>query len=910
MNVSILHRSPATSGRPFATWLTILATAFTFVGCGPDSGPTTPAQTGPPNSDSTSNERAEPVSSEPASTETPPGTEKAATSDRSNIALSSDSGVTATASDTNASPPAVVSVVPKPVPVEVNPSQEQLARWAIAEYEPFRLLTCYDGFKDPLVQCLAVAPDGKQFALGGMELTLWNCTESKPVSDLLLNATGNVEMPILSLAISPDGKWLASGDSGGQLRIWNMQDRTEVVALNADDGDVSQVAFSPNSQLIATTNYSGVVRLWQTSDGKAVRSLKLAEQEQKSLLFVSDSLLASVGENSVVWNIESGEQSTVLSPDRLMGSALALSDDRRWLAFTDAKGIALWDVEKGIASGLKLRGHSDSIQDVDISSSGKWIATSVGSTIHIWNAANGQTVQVIDADGGNTADLEWLPQSDLLMVVTESGRVRIWGTPEIGVAIGLQPIDIPVIEMPAADDHTPASWAQLNRIFDVRSFPRLPGAEPQYQLPGSASYSVRGSLDDAQLFYRYHLRNVGWKETVGGLNEQSLVFHKDGCSLNVSITATPSVAKTDVGELQVSLTFVGNFDVRWLPTYSEIEEGSDYNFQSTAGYFAKADITDIEVSLLRQFHDAGWTPYTRLAVSTSEEEEDWRTMQFQQGGCELTVFMRPPADRTDVISVQTSIGLSNNSVPIPQDVGWFEYDGSTDMMVAATTKMRFDETRRFYDQQMQREGWLARESGVYIDDEGTGWFPYIRGQQDVVIQLVTLPDGTTRIYVGEGERWQAKEPPGIDPEIAQYGIEAADFPVPSEATDTKFGLLDKNLNYTLSGVGPIAAAEQCGKQLAPQGWERDKFGVVSDEYTNATFLKGEAEIEFRARLRDGKDSDVQISGDGLLWTKPLPVAPKRISYGTWLTRKHFVPTLDRLGEFASEMRTIPLRQGK
>ena len=74
--------------------------------------------------------------------------------------------------------------------------------------------------------------------------------------------------------------------------------------------------------------------------------------------------------------------------------------------------------------------------------------------------------------------------------------------------------------------------------------------------------------------------------------------------------------------------------------------------------------------------------------------------------------------------------------------------------------------------------------------------------------------------------------------------------------------------------------------------------------------KGEAEIEFRATRRNGKDSDVQVSGNGLLWTKPLPVALKRISFGAWLTRNLYVPTLDRLDEFATEMRQIPIRHGE
>ena len=81
---------------------------------------------------------------------------------------------------------------------------------------------------------------------------------------------------------------------------------------------------------------------------------------------------------------------------------------------------------------------------------------------------------------------------------------------------------------------------------------------------------------------------------------------------------------------------------------------------------------------------------------------------------------------------------------------------------------------------------------------------------------------------------------------------------------------------------------------------------MSDEYTFVTFTKGKAEIQIRAHLKESKGSTAGISGDGLLWTKPLPVAPVRVSYETWLRRDRRDATLDRLDEFEAEMKKIPL----
>ena len=241
------------------------------------------------------------------------------------------------------------------------PSPQQLARWAIPEVPSLQLLMCNDDFEDNFVQCMAISPDGKQFVLGGTKLTVWDSTGAHPKLDLLEKYRGEeVKRPLLSVGISPNGNWLAAGDSGGRLRVWNLNDHSEVVSIRAHDARLMELAFSPDSRTLATTSYSGEVRLWHAEDGKQINKLKVDDQEVARLVFLSDGLLAAAGRHTSIWNVESGKQESVLTKERVIGPALGLSSDRQRLAFADTEAkIQLWDVGKAAPTGLALRRDRD-----------------------------------------------------------------------------------------------------------------------------------------------------------------------------------------------------------------------------------------------------------------------------------------------------------------------------------------------------------------------------------------------------------------------------------------------------------------------------------------------------------------------------------------------------------------------
>lgn len=826
-------------------------------------------------------------------------------------AVVSDSPAVTVADSAESPAEKLPSVITEPAKPPATPSAEQIAKWGVSTEQPLQLLTYYDGFSDARVQCMAIAPNGKQFVLGGVKLTLWNVTESKPTVDLLATYKNDqVERPILSVGISPDGELLAAGDHNGMLRVWKMSDQSELFAIPAHDGRLTQLAFSPDSKSLATTSYSGEVRLWQTTDGKRIQSLKVGDQEVARLIFLSDSQLATAGGEAAIWNVKSGEKTATLTTGNVIGPALGLSSDRRWLVFADSDSqTKFWDVEKGTAAGLTLPGAGAHL--IEFSPDGKLIATySSDSTIRIWDAARRSVVQVIDADGGRTAALAWLPESNALVVASEQGRVRIWGTPDTAKSLGVEPIAQPVLREVVAGTRRPYSAAQFHRVIDVRSFPRLPDAVPTWSHAGSDTYNTPASQSEAELFYRHYLGNAGWEQIARTASSQpGLNFRKDGCELDVSLSPASPPPPSRAGDLQVTLRFAGNYDVRWLPKISAINSDASWDSFSHVGYRTKTALTDLEVAILKQFHEAGWTAYARLDASSSEDPRT-RTISMLQGGSELTVFFGYPADSTEELFVQTGVNVTNKALPIPPDSGWIEFDSSTDLKLVANTKMDLKQTIAFFDQGMALDGWLTREAGRHVEDKQS-WLPYLRGQQDVLIRLVTLPDGRTRIIVGQAERssWQLKTPQPAEAATEQVGIQAADFQLPKGASAVRFDVDQKLIQFELADFSAPQLAEQFIRQMEALGWKRDGAGILSDEYSFITYAKDKAEIQLRARGQN-KKATAMIRGDGLLWSKPLPTPPVRISYEAWLRRNRKDATLDLLDEFVEEMHKIPASSGK
>ena len=78
---------------------------------------------------------------------------------------------------------------------------------------------------------------------------------------------------LASIAISPDGKLLASGSVDKTIRLWRLPDGHPLGTLKAHDFPVAAIAISPDGKLLASGDRGGSLRLWRLPDGKPLACL-------------------------------------------------------------------------------------------------------------------------------------------------------------------------------------------------------------------------------------------------------------------------------------------------------------------------------------------------------------------------------------------------------------------------------------------------------------------------------------------------------------------------------------------------------------------------------------------------------------------------------------------------------------
>jgi WD40 repeat protein/tRNA A-37 threonylcarbamoyl transferase component Bud32 len=114
-----------------------------------------------------------------------------------------------------------------------------------------------------LVTCLAVHPNGQTLVLGGGKghVLRWDLTGRHTVADAL----GRHESALTSMAISADGRWLATAGFDHTLRLWELaSDRPQAAGamIRVVDHPVNSVAITPDSRFLVTAGNDGTVRLW------------------------------------------------------------------------------------------------------------------------------------------------------------------------------------------------------------------------------------------------------------------------------------------------------------------------------------------------------------------------------------------------------------------------------------------------------------------------------------------------------------------------------------------------------------------------------------------------------------------------------------------------------------------------
>ena len=283
---------------------------------------------------------------------------------------------------------------------------------------------------------VAFSYDGSILASDGYDgIQLWDAATGQQIDTTLTDDMNNFGVEIGSMAFSPDGPILATGDITGPVRLWDLTLYQQLGGPIATEtlGGPEGVAFSPDGKQLAVPGALGDVRLFDVASRKQIgESLPGREWYNISVAFSPDGKYLATGNNSgqiALWSAVNHRRITTMTPSLSNGiGQIAFSPNSQLLAAESVDGdVGLWNI-KSLRSGMVLHvGHGGAV-GLSFNSDGKVLATaSASGIIELWNTSNGKLAEApLTATDQGISAIAYSPNGSILADAENDGTIQLW----------------------------------------------------------------------------------------------------------------------------------------------------------------------------------------------------------------------------------------------------------------------------------------------------------------------------------------------------------------------------------------------------------------------------------------------------------------------------------------------------
>ncbi|MFB2935060.1 protein kinase [Aerosakkonemataceae cyanobacterium BLCC-F154] len=287
------------------------------------------------------------------------------------------------------------------------------------------------------ITSIAISPDGKTLASGSADrnIKLWNLFTGKELRTLKDHAAF-----VTSVDFSKDGKTLASGSGDKTIKLWNVADGKELFTIAQISAFVWAIAFTPDGITLASTsgNYvdgnDNLIQLWNLTNKQNIRSFQGHSSYISSIAISPDGQTIASGswdKTIKLWNLASGREIFTFKGHTDKVNSLAFTPDGLVLTSgsTD-KTIKLWNVKTGEEIAT-LKGDSSSVTSLAISPNGKILASgSLDKIIRLWSWETRQEIAILKGHSDRVYSLAFSPNGKLLASGSKDVTIKIWQIPE------------------------------------------------------------------------------------------------------------------------------------------------------------------------------------------------------------------------------------------------------------------------------------------------------------------------------------------------------------------------------------------------------------------------------------------------------------------------------------------------
>ncbi len=277
------------------------------------------------------------------------------------------------------------------------------------------------------ISALALSPDGRWLATGGSDtaVVVWEVGKG-PFRVLSRDRPSRVQC----LAFSPDGATVAASYDGAELVLWNVAAGERRATLHGRYNQFVCLAFSPDGKTLASGGAESDIHIWDVETGTARAAFTGRRGLTSALRFAPDgkSLAAGYSDGiATIWDLASGRAHDLLGtklPNE-QTLALAFSPDGSLLASgSSSYGSRLWDVATG-EERLKFRDEEENVRVVAFRRDAPALVAVRQSRLAVLrDVDSGSTRVLCRATGEHYSALT--PDAHFLATADEHATVRVW----------------------------------------------------------------------------------------------------------------------------------------------------------------------------------------------------------------------------------------------------------------------------------------------------------------------------------------------------------------------------------------------------------------------------------------------------------------------------------------------------
>jgi WD40 repeat protein len=291
------------------------------------------------------------------------------------------------------------------------------------------------------------------------------------------------ELAVVSVAISPDSNYVATGSKDKSVKLWEVESGREIRSFLGHEKTVTNIDFSSDGKYLLSVSYDKTVKGWNITSGKEIFSITGDDLltdcviDPQMRFFVVGGYDLYQGQDSATvydWKTRTVITKLVIDGDanRGKGISISISPDGNWLAFGEDNRIVniyntknwkrehAFDFKEGwcggcntfvtfspdskfvymvsyngplkkydLLNGQLLKVYEEKIPDVNgiaLSRDGSTLARATEKDVKVYDTQTGTLISTLEANDAQFNRIAFMPDNKKLLITSDNNTAFVW----------------------------------------------------------------------------------------------------------------------------------------------------------------------------------------------------------------------------------------------------------------------------------------------------------------------------------------------------------------------------------------------------------------------------------------------------------------------------------------------------